>query len=167
MSTLNSSALEQIIRKSGEGWLIDTFAPPEKAIDHLRQTLASVDRRARELLDGNAPDFSEEAIANAFTSHPQRMRAFFQALGGSRTPEMLLMVWRILQGLEIRRIEVGYVRQNEFRLEVELESPFGDVPETYASHNVHDFKLLRHIGVHEIGGRPVFDGFYALKVRGV
>jgi hypothetical protein len=167
MSASNPSALEQTIRQAGEGWLIDGFAPPEKALEHLRQTLASVDRRARELLNGNAPDFSEAAIANEFAIHPQEVRAFFQALGGSRTPDMLLMVWRVLQGMEIHRIELGYVRQNEFRLQVELESPYGEAPETYTSTNVNDFTLLRHIGVHEIGGRPVFDGFYALKVRGV
>ena len=167
MSESRPSALEQTIRQSGEGWLIDGFAPPEKAMDHLRQTLASIDRRARELLNGNAPDFSEAALAKEFAVHPQQVRAFFQALGRSRTPDMLLMVWRVLQGMEIHRIELGYVRQHEFRLQVELESPYGDAPETYTSNKVQDFALLRHIGVHEIGGRPVFDGFYALKVRGV
>ena len=167
MSASTASALEQTIRQAGEGWLIDRFAPPEGAIDHLRQTLAAVDQRARELLNGDAPDFSEAAIVKEYAHHPQQVRAFFQALGGSRSPEMLLMVWRIIQGMEIRRIDVGYQRQHEFRLEVKLESPYADTVETYTSNNVNDFTLLRHIGVHEIGGRPVFDGFYAIKVRGV
>ena len=46
------------------------------------------------------------------------MRGFFQALAGMRTTEMLLMVWRIMQGMEIRDVQVGYRRQQEFKMTV-------------------------------------------------
>ena len=167
MSTVRPSNLEEAIRQSGESWIIDWFAPPERAIEYIMQTLDAVNRRAAERLGGNAPNFSEESIVREFHRHPQSVRGFFQALGGTRTPDMLLMVWRIIQGMEIKDIQLGYHRQDSFRLRVVLESPYGNSEETYESENIQDFVLIRHVGIMEISGKPVFDGFYPLKVRGV
>jgi hypothetical protein len=164
MSTVHPATLEEAIRQSGEGWLIDWFAPKEQAMDHLRRTLDLVHQRARERLGGNAPDLSEEAVVAEYGRNPQRVRGFFQALGGTRTPEMLLMVWRIIQGMEIKTVQLSYQRQQAFDVRVVLESPYGDEDEDYRSTNIHDFALFRHVGTHEISGRPVFEGFYALKV---
>jgi hypothetical protein len=80
---------------------------------------------------------------------------------------MLLMVWRIIQGMEVREIQVNYQRQQSFEVRVVLESPYGEVDHPYISRNIHDFALFRHIGILEIGGAPVFDGFYTLRVRGI
>jgi hypothetical protein len=78
---------------------------------------------------------------------------------------MLLMVWRIIQGMEIKEVQLSYLRQETFGVRVILQSPYGGEDAPYISSNINDFALLRQIGVHEISGRPVFDGFYALKVR--
>lgn len=80
---------------------------------------------------------------------------------------MLLMVWRIIQGMEVKDIRMDYQRQQSFQLRVILESPCGELDSPYNSRNIHDFALFRHIGIMEIGGAPVFDGFYALKFRGL
>ena len=165
MSTAQISALEEAIRQSGGGWIIDWFTPKEEALSHLRKTLVQVHQRARERLGGNAPDLTEDAIVAEYQRNPQKVRGFFQALGGTRTPDMLLMVWRIIQGMEIKDIQLSYHRQREFEVRVVLQSPYGEEDAPYVSSNIHDFALLRQIGVHEISGRPVFDGFYALKVR--
>jgi hypothetical protein len=164
MSTATLS-LEDVIRQSGEGWLIDRYVPKEEALSHLRTTLEAVNRKARERLRDNAPDLSEKSIIDAYHRRPQQIRGFFQALGGTRTPDMLLMVWRIIEGLEIKEIQLTYRRREQFEVRVVLESSIGEADEFYASSSVHDFALFRHIGVLEAGGRPVFDGFYALKVR--
>jgi hypothetical protein len=165
MITSSPSTLEETIRHSGEGWLIDWFAPPEKAMGHIRDTLQAVHRQAQERLGEGAPDLSEAAIVEEYRRKPRQVRAFFQALGGSRTPEMLLMVWRIIQGMEVKDIQLSYHRQKSFKVDVVLESQDGEQDERYTSTNVHDFALFRHIGILEIGGRPVLDGFYALRVR--
>ena len=157
--------LEGVIRESGEGWLIDWFEPPESAIDHIRQTLVAVNSRAKERLGDNAPDLSEAAIVEEFRKNPQKVRAIFQVLCGTRTPDMLLMAWRINQGLEIKTVQLGYRKQEEFDLQVVLESPYGDKDETYSSSCIQDFALFRHIGILEVSGRPLFDGFYALRLR--
>lgn len=79
---------------------------------------------------------------------------------------MLLMVWRIIQGMEIKDVELSYSRQHSFQLSVTLESPYGETDPPYSSTNIQDFSLFRHVGTMEVRGRPVFDGFYPLKLRG-
>src|SRR4051794_33291317 len=95
-STILPSTLEEAIRQSGEGWLLDCFPPPEKAMGRIRQAIDGVNELAKQRLGGNAPDISERALIGEYHRNPQRVRGFFQAMGGARTPEMLLMVWRIM-----------------------------------------------------------------------
>ncbi len=165
MSANPPTNLEEAIRQSGEGWIIDHLGPPAEAIDHIRQTLEAVNRRARERLGENAPDLSESSIINECMRNPQLVRGFFQALRGTRTPDMLLMVWRIIQGMVIKEAQLSYRRQTTFEVRVVLESPFGGEDEPYVSSNIHDFSLLRHIEYYEIAGRPILDGFYPLRIR--
>ena len=78
---------------------------------------------------------------------------------------MLLMAWRIIQGMEVKAVQMEYSRQKSFEVRVILESPYGEQDAPYTSTRIHDFALFRHIGVLEISGNPVFDGFYALNLR--
>ena len=78
---------------------------------------------------------------------------------------MLLMAWRIIQGMEIRDVQLSYQRQQSFSFRVVLESPDGEQDPPYDSTNIQDFALFRHVGILEIDRRPVFDGFYPLRVR--
>jgi hypothetical protein len=165
MSTSSPSTLEEAIRHSGEGWLIDWFMPREGAIPRISQMLEAVHREARDRLGSEAPDISAAALVQEYRRSPQQVRGFFQALGGTRTPQMLLMVWRIIQGMEVRDVRLSYRRQEVFELEVILESPYGGEDPPYRSSNIQDFALFRHIGILEVGGSPVFDGFYALKIK--
>jgi hypothetical protein len=164
MSTLEAHSLEEAIRQAGEGWLIDS-APPGEAVNHLRQALAVVERVARERLGADAPDFSDAAIVAELQRRPAQVRGFFQALGGNRTPEMLLMVWRIIQGMQIKRVELDYERWQSFAISVILESADGVEDAPYHSTNINDFSLFRHIGILVASGRPVFEGFYPLRVK--
>jgi hypothetical protein len=80
---------------------------------------------------------------------------------------MLLMAWRIIQGMEVREIRMNYQRQKALALRVVLESVGERADEPYVSRNMHDFALFRHVGTLDVGGAPLFDGFYALRVRGI
>lgn len=166
MSTLEAHSLEEAIRQAGEGWLIDLYTPRADAVSHLLRTLEAVGALARERLGGDAPDFSERVIVAEFQRRPAQVRGFFQVLGGGRTPEMLLMVWRVIQGMEIKSIQLAYEHRQSFEVTVILESRYGGEDAPYRSTNINDFALLRHIGVLEVSGRPVFDGFYPLRVKG-
>jgi hypothetical protein len=163
LSTSSLTTLEDAIRHAGEGWLVDTFSPPENAMPTILRVLEEVQRESRDRLGHNGPDFSEETLVREYHRNPRQVTAFFQALGGTRTPNMLLMVWRILQGMEVKEIQLTYRRQEIFHLRVVLESPYGEEDEPYDSTDIGDFALLRHLGSLTISGLPVFDGFYAFR----
>lgn len=166
MST-KPSTLEDAIRQSGEGWLIDSFAPSNEAMQQILQTLESINRLADDRLGHNKLNVSAETLLHEYYSNSLRVRGFFQALGVTRTPDMLLMVWRIIQGMEVRDVKMSYSLKESFEVIVILQSPYGEEDAPYVSRNVNDFALFRHIGAFEIGGTPVLDGFYALKIRGI
>jgi hypothetical protein len=163
MSTTSPATLEDAIRHSGEGWLLDWFVPQEKALKNVQDKLAELSARAQQRLGKNAPDFSEAAILREYHRNPQGVRGFFQAFGSARTPDMLLMAWRIIQGMDIKEVELSYHLRQDFEVRVVLESLEGE--ESYSSRNINDFALFRHVGILEIGGKPAFDGFYALKLQ--
>lgn len=165
MSPASPTTIEEAIRHAGEEWLIESHVPPEDAVRHIQQTLDAVGREAKRRLGDNAPDLSEAALLQEYHRNPHRVRAFLQAIGGTRTPEMLLMAWRILQGMEVSHVQMNYQRQQSFELMVTLTSPDGVGDETYVSRNIKDFALFRHIGILEVAGSPVFEGLYALRVR--
>jgi len=159
----NTHTLEESIRDAGEGWLIEMYAPPEEAISHIRQTLADVYTLARKKLGGNAPDLTEKSIISHYNRYPLKVKGFFQVLGGTRSSTILLMAWRIIQGMEVKQISLTYERNVSFALQVTLQSPYGDGDEVYESDKIQDFSVFRHIGTMEVSNQPVFDGFYALR----
>lgn len=162
----NATTLEEAIRDAKEDWLIDLFQPSEGAIPHLRQVLQKVHDLGQQRLGGNAPNLTEAAVIEEYNRHPLQVRGFFQSLGGTRTPEMLLMVWRIIQGMEVKDVRLTYQKRRIFEVRVVLESPYEEEDPPYSSTTIQDFALFRHLGIMESDG-PIFDGFYALKVRGV
>jgi len=165
MSRSSATMLEEIIRQAGEDWLIDTCVPPDAAIPRLQQTLEQLQATAGARLGNLAPEFSEQALLQEYRRNPAGVRAFLQVLGGRRSPEMLLMAWRIIhQGMELKSIELTYRRQATFNATVVLESPDGTEDAPYRSNNIHDFALFRHIGILEIDTNPVFEGFYPLHI---
>ena len=166
MSSTAIDPLEEAIRTAGEGRLLESFDTPAEALSHIRRGVASAHQKARERLGDNAPDLREDAILEEYRRHPSQVRGFFQILGGTRTPDMLVMAWRIIQGMTVKEVRLAYRRKRDFQLSVILESPDGQEDPPYESDKITDFALFRHIGIMEVDGRPVFDGFYPLRVRG-
>lgn len=159
--------LQRLLRDSGLGWLLDGNAPPEQS---LRFFVERLDRVAIEFRDriGAAVRFDPQALQAEAASNPHKIKAFLQALGAGCTPPMMVMVWRILQGLEIRDVSMAYHARQDFRLAVRLLRPDdgrGAVEEKYESADMSDAALLRHFGITTIGAKPLFDGFYPLRLR--
>ena len=60
---------------------------------------------------------------------------------------------------------MNYRELQSFHLSFTLAGGNGqDQLETYESSDISDTALLRHLGVTKIGGKPLFDGFYALRL---
>jgi hypothetical protein len=165
MSIQQPGSLEQAIRDSGEGWLIDSYSPPSAAMDHLRGKLAEIQRRARERLGESAPELTESSLVREYARNPLKVKGFFQALGGTRSPEMLLMAWRIIEGLRIKEFRLSYRRREALEMTAVLESPSGEEDPPYTSSSIRDFALFHHIGILEISGTPAFEGFYPLRLK--
>ena len=98
-------------------------------------------------------------------SNPVKAKAFVQALGTTQNPDMLVMTWRILMGMSIASVTMDYTLSSHFSLGVVLESPYGE-SEEYHSDNIDDAALLHHFGIMKMDGKPMFDGFYPLNVKG-
>jgi hypothetical protein len=166
MSPQSPALLEYLLRDNGLGWMIDKYAPPDRVIPALLQQLDRVATEYRARI-GVAVPFTPEALQAEAEQNPHKVRAFLQALGTSRSAEMLVMVWRILQGLSIRNVVMNYLEREAFSLLVMLAQP-GDVQEIleeYRSQDINDAALVRHFGITTISGRPLFDGFYPLRVK--
>jgi hypothetical protein len=165
MKPMVEDELERAIRDLDEGWLIDDFVPPVAAMQHLGLLLSQVEELARLRDEVHLAFPSAEALLKRCATNPSRVKAFFQCLGGKKSPEILLMVWRVLEGWLMTDVQVSYRARDHFEVSVVLESPEGATSPPYRSSNVFDFDVFRHVLLMEVDGRPQFDGFAPLRIR--
>jgi hypothetical protein len=167
MTSESPAVLERLLRGNDLGWMIDMFAPRDRAIPHL---LTQLDQVAKEYLKRfpAIESFTPEGLELEAQKNSHKVRAFLQAMGITRSADMLVMVWRILQGLSIREVVMNYREQEAFRLVVILARPGeeGDELEEYRSTDINDAALVRHFGITTVDGRPLFDGFFPMRERG-
>jgi hypothetical protein len=164
MTPDSPTVLERLLRDNSLGWMIDMFSPPDSAIPHLLKRLNEVAANYRDHIHVEVP-FTPEALAAEAERNPHKVRAFLQALGTSQSADMLVMVWRILQGLSIRKVTMDYREQDLFSLDVTLARPGEDHDEleAYRSSDINDAALVRHFGITTTDGRPLFDSFFPLR----
>ena len=168
MSTIAESPaiLERLLRDNDLGWMIDMYAPRERAVPFLLERLdrLTAEFRARFRYEES---FSPETLSAEAERNPHKIRAFLQSLGVSGNTDMLLMVWRILQGLSIREVVMNYRELEAFSLSVTLaRSGDGqDELETYSTHDINDAAFLRNFGITTVDGRPLFDGFFPRRKK--
>ena len=164
MTPESPAVLERLLRDNGLGWMIDMFAPPDQAIPHLLEQLNRVAAAYRDRIRVDV-SFAPEALAEEAKRNPHKVRAFLQALGTSRPANMLVMVWRTLQGLSIRKVTMDYHEQKSFSLVVTLARPGEgqDILEEYRSSDINDAALVRHFGITTIDGLPLFEGFFPMR----
>jgi hypothetical protein len=166
MNSAGAATFEKLLRECDLGWMIDWHVPKDEAVDFWLRILSDVQEASRQRFGDAAPDLSPDALASEYARNPLKVAAFLQALSGRGSPQMLVMVWRIaIQGLEVESVEMRYQWQTEFNLCVELRSLSGTDPETYVSYDISDAKLIRHFGTFKSNGKPVFSGFYPLRLE--
>ena len=161
MTSESAVILEQLVRENDLGWMIDKYHPRERAIPKLLEQLTAMTHEFRTKF-GYDLSFSPEQLSAESKRNPHKIRAFLQALAASGKVEMLLMVWRILQGLSIKRVMLDYAEESSFRLTVVLARPCdeGGGSEEYSSEDISDALLLRHFGITKVSKRPLFIGFF-------
>lgn len=169
MSTESPAVLERLLRSNGFGSLIDPQTNPGQANQLVPQILERLERVEAEYykrIKVSVP-FAPEALEKEAAQNPHKVRAFLQAMRASQSPEMLVMVWRILQGLRIHSVDLQYRELEGFRLTVFLAREEGaEGPrEEYQSRDIFDVRLLPHFGCGTVCDRPLFEGFYPFPVR--
>lgn len=164
MSVGSASELEGLLKKCGHAWLIELFAPD--GIAFLLELLAQTDAESTKRFGSSGPRFTQQALAREYEIDPYRIGAFLQALAPSRSPQMLLMAWRIIKKDKvIRSVELSYQDRKSFFLKVVLGS-LGDAngqEEIYESSDIDDATLLGHFGTAHLNNLPLFLGFYPAK----
>jgi hypothetical protein len=166
MSQPSAEILETLLRKNGLGWMIDMCASKDQVVPAYVDLLSRVAAEYRSRY-GVAVSFTPEALQAESERNPHKVRAFLQLLHPNRLPAMLVMVWRVLQGLSIRKVTMTYCERESFRLSFTLARSGDngqDQLETYESTDITDAALVRHLGVTKVGGKPLFDGFYPLRL---
>jgi hypothetical protein len=160
MSQPSAAVLERLLRGNDLGWIIDQYTPNDCLIPSLLEQLDRVaaEYRSRIRVDVS---FTPETLTAEAERNPHKVRAFLQALRLSHSPEMLVMVWRILQGLSIRKVEMNYQELEVFSLLVILARPGEEPPhlEEYRSQDIMDVRLLWNFGVGTVCEKPLFAGF--------
>jgi hypothetical protein len=146
--------------------MIDMYTPRERALPILLERLTGLTSEFRRRF-GHDLSLTPETLRAEGERNPHKIRAFLQALGVSGNPDMLLMIWRILQGLNIREVVMNYREQEAFTLSVTLARTGGerDELETYRTDDINDAALLRNFGITTVDGRPLFDGFFPLRKK--
>ncbi len=165
MSTYEpQTTLERLLRACELGWMIDWYAPPDQALPYLRNALEQATAESRERFGEQAPTFGEDVLGAEYASNPHKIRAFLQVLGATRTPQVLLMAWRILQGSNIAEVQLSYAAMRRFQLRIVLSNPYDQTQEEYESSDINDAAVLRHFGITTQDGAPLFHGLYPLRI---
>ena len=122
MSQQSATVLERLLRGNDLGWMIDLYTPKDLAIPFLLELLDKVTAEYRHRIGVEVP-FTPEALTAEAERNPHKVRAFLQTLTATQSLEMLVMVWRILQGLSIRQVGMKYQELEVFSLFVVLRVP--------------------------------------------
>ncbi len=70
------------------------------------------------------------------------------------------MIYCLLQGAQVRSLQVNYEYCHSATLRVEVEvTPGETLP--FESTELWDFEALRHFGLMKMGNKPVVDGYYS------
>jgi hypothetical protein len=162
MKKEQAETLERLLRANDLGDVLDTYEPsPNHLLDGLVDCLDKVAAEHRARVGGSV-SFAPEALEAEWSRNPHKIRAFLQAMRMTRSPEMLVMVWKILQGLNVQEVKMAYRMRESFELVIVLAVPGGqqNALETYRSTDIFDVRLLRHFGIATAGNRPSFNGFF-------
>jgi hypothetical protein len=167
MSQQSATVLEGLLRGKDLGWIIDSYTPTDRLIPYLLEQLDRVTAEYRRRIQADI-SFTPETLTAEAERNPHKVRAFLQALRATQSPEMLVMVWRILQGLSIRKVEMTYQELESFSLLVVLACPGmeADHVEEYRSQDIFDARLLREFGIGTVTGKPLFAGFFPPRDEG-
>jgi hypothetical protein len=143
-------------KKTDSAWILDD---PKS-----EQILIGVAREIDEFIQAYVQRFHVTPDPfRLLTENPPKAAAFFQSFTGPpHSIEIRLLIWHLLTGADIVSVNFSYQKHGEIKMLVRTETPYGE-SEEFASSDLWDFRLFRHIGVLSVGEQPMLDGYYPLR----
>lgn len=132
----------------------------ERRLESLAETYGE---RSKQMADPQLP--ATAGVSDLIAEHarnPLRLAVLLQALAFSVSSDILAMMWMVMFGARLERIEYKYERRSQTSLEVEISPPSGGPRLTFRSTDHWDSAALRLMALSKSGDRPVIDDFYPL-----
>jgi hypothetical protein len=155
-TAITPDRLKDALKRTGYDWLLRYWG--RESGKHLEATAAALGAFVREY----RRRFKERPdVLGLVEENPLKAAAFLQPDTQLASLEMKVMIWRILLGCEISKIQFRYQAGKSALLRVRLVTPWGS-EETYTSQEASDFRVLRHIGITGAEGDYNLQGYYTL-----
>ena len=120
MSLQSTEVLKHLLKNNGLDWVMDIFGRNDRFLPNCIKQLDRITDAYRARGFDVAVSFTPESLETAAAKNSLKVRAFLQAFCVASSPEMLVMVWRILEGLRIQEIKMLYLGGHTFELTVAL-----------------------------------------------
>jgi hypothetical protein len=147
ITTPTTTTVASLMQLAGLGWRYDAYGPAEKVEAYLKKRLLLADQSAQSRFPEGEVRLTPDTIADLAQRAPHKARAFLEQLFGEGEPSMLVMVWRVLAGVDVARVQFDMRQADSFRLEVTLRPDRKGTEEHYLSEDVDDVYVVRHFGV--------------------
>jgi hypothetical protein len=160
--------LKDFVRASGEAWLLKIVRDEQQSWKIARQKLDAAYVKYAALFPDRLPgepNFDDHTVLAEVDANPHKVRALLQSIGAS-SPDMIAVIWRVVNGDSIKSLDLHYREQTEFVLRVEIESSLSGRTYAIETREIEDATFLRHLGIMRMDEKPLFDGYYALNLAG-
>jgi hypothetical protein len=155
---LDRARLRGAVERAGDAWIFPYWG------EHADRHLGTLHEKLGEFIDAYEKKFGERPDPmGLLDANPLKWRAFFQIDTLTLSVEMKILVWRLLLGCEITRVEFGYQLGHPHGLSISLRSPYGVDEGPYIGKEPADFRVFRYIGVTHANDQLVLEGYYATK----
>jgi hypothetical protein len=134
-------------------------------VGRIEQFAAAYARRLDGLENHGLPaTASISEVLSEQSRNEHRVSTLLQALAFSVSPEMLAMMWMVMQGARIEKISYAYARRATSHIAVEILLPDRTTQLTFQSDEHWDAALLRTMSLSKSNGLPVVEDFYPLHI---
>jgi hypothetical protein len=156
--------VEVAFRKSDCAWILSY---PEPTKSGQRELLVAVAKEIDEFREEYHRKFGDWPDPfRLVTENPEKATAFFEVFSGPPLSiGMRVLIWRLLEGCEIRAVEMKYEKRKMFRAKF-VVGRRGAEDEVYETEHPWDFTVMRHLGMFTVSGALVLDGYSASRFLG-
>jgi len=150
------SEWQGLLEDAGVGWAAADLA--KEAWKTLEADVAAVEAVLAPL---GSRWFSGD-LAREMLADPEELRPFVQTFAAAMTPNMRALAYLMLRGARLVALRFEYRFQESSFLEARVDLG-GPEPLVLSSEEFWDAEVLRHLGLLKVSGRPVMEGYYALR----